>query len=123
TLQKSEVEVVNDYIGNRPISGMALAHNGILWVGIENHLIQYFPAKDSLASISIDTGGSQKLINLQIDLNGDVWVTTQRSIIRVKAESGAYITIPIYHNSPMKGFYPYASAISGAGHLLFGGDN
>lgn len=123
SLQKRAVNVVNDYIGNRPISGMALAKNGNLWIGIENLLIQYFPDEDSLASITIDTGGSQKLMNLQVDMKGDIWATTQRSIIRVMAESSAYITIPIYHNSPIKSFYPYASAISGAGHLLFGGDN
>ncbi|GAO30243.1 hybrid sensor histidine kinase/response regulator transcription factor [Geofilum rubicundum] len=123
SLEKKRVGLVNEAIGSHSISGLTLGESGALWIGIENRLIQYFPDKDSLASIIIDTGSPQKLMNLQVDARGDIWATTQQSIIRARARTNTYTTIPLYNNLPMKSFYGYASARLPTGHLLFGGDN
>ncbi len=123
TLQKTPVERVNKALVNKQISSIISASDGSIWIGSFQEMIRYYPKADSIVTIPIHTGKPRKIINLEEDANGHIWATTPDAIIRIKQPEKEQILIPVDPNSPLKGFFPYCSAISKDGFIYFGGDN
>lgn len=123
SFEKTRIEKVSNELHSSQISSLMAAIDGTVWVGAENLLIHYFPDKDSISKINVDTGRPQRLLNLQEDLLAYIWMTTPNSIIRIDKTTHDQLTIPILKNSPLRGFYQYSSTMSKNGNIFYGGDN
>lgn len=123
SLQRRLVERVTSSLGGRQISAQWASSDGTVWIGADNLLIGYQPLADSLIRMAINMGKPQKIINIQDDDQGNIWATTQNTIIWLNRITLDHLTIPLPQNSPLKGFYNHCNALSDGGNILFGGDN
>jgi signal transduction histidine kinase/ligand-binding sensor domain-containing protein/CheY-like chemotaxis protein len=123
SFEKHPVDEVNRLIENNTITILRAGRNGTLWIGAENQLIQFSPRNSEVESYNINISNPHKIINLEEDVEGNVWGTTQNSVFRVDMNTNQMISIPVNQGSPFKGFYSNCSSIADNGSILFGGDN
>jgi signal transduction histidine kinase/ligand-binding sensor domain-containing protein/DNA-binding response OmpR family regulator len=123
TLEKDPVKTIAQHINNKHIISQLATQDGQLWLGLQNEIIRYTPATDSISSIKISTGTPVKIINLQEDSQGFIWGTTHNTILRIDPATNSYTTLPVNTNTYFRGFYNYSATINTDGVLYFGGDN
>lgn len=123
TLEKTSLKKINQIINGKNITALLSGQNNYIWIAAEDMLFKYNILSDSISTIELNLTRPQKLINLEKDLAGNIWGTTQNVIVRIDVVNNSMITIPVNQGSPFRGFYPFCSALTNTGHILFGGDN
>jgi signal transduction histidine kinase/ligand-binding sensor domain-containing protein/DNA-binding response OmpR family regulator len=123
TLQISNCEKLNNFIGNKDISSLQISSKGDLWVGLNNQLLKYNTRSEEISTHDIFTGKDSYINNLVEDFNGDIWGTTLTSIFKFSATSYQVEAFPMNKGIPLDIFLPQSNGQSGKGVLFFGGND
>ncbi len=121
--EKKLVDAVAEKLTRRDITAILSGRDGNLWIAAEDKLIKYHSEKQTVEKIELDITPPQKLMNLEDDFSGNIWGTTQNSVVRIYGPRNEMVTIPVNPSSPFKGFYSWCSASTRDDQILFGGDN
>ena len=102
---------------------MYFSKNDELWAGSANGLFQYIPLSDEIYFHPINTGREDIIISILEDEQGNIWSTTNTSLIKFYPDTKTSEHFPLDHNLPLKSFFYGCTSKTLNGELIFGGDN
>jgi len=109
------------FCGNR-INTFCEGANGVMWIGTENALNKYEPAKDSVSIYSLN----ESLLNNYIygilaDKNGNLWFSTNGGLYKFNTVTEEFTNFDIGHGLQSNEFNTVAFYKSNEGEMFFGG--
>ena len=119
----SEVESIQKYTGGKPIESMIYSSNGSLWLGIDNGLVEYRTYDGSSQAYTLKAGRDITIRALLEDHHGNIWCSSESSIIKFDVGRQQFEVFPIGKDLPMHGFRPRSCCKTPDGMLAFGGQD
>lgn len=113
----------NTLAKGRDIYNLYYVPQGSIWAGTLNGLIEYKPQQDSAVFHPIITGNDINFTNIMSDLSGNLWAAANQFLLKFTPADRSIQLFPLDKELPLTTFYNSCTARTGAGALLFGGDN
>jgi signal transduction histidine kinase/ligand-binding sensor domain-containing protein/DNA-binding response OmpR family regulator len=123
TMQISNCEKLNNFIGKRDITSLQISSKGDLWVGLNNQLMKFNTHSEEISTYDIFTGKDSYINNLVEDFNGDIWGTTLTSIFKFSVTPCQVDAFPMNKGIPLDIFLSQSNGQSENGLIFFGGND
>jgi signal transduction histidine kinase/ligand-binding sensor domain-containing protein len=108
----------------QPVLSMALAANGILWIGTDSGLRRFDPATGATRSYTVASGlPNDKIWCTLADSNNSVWLGTNRGLVRLREEASGTHSLRVYtpvDGLPSNEFSMGVAAMDAKGTIYFG---
>jgi len=123
TRNLSEVESIQKSTGGKFIESMHYSNSGSLWLGIDNGLVEYRVYDGSSHYYALKAGRDISLRGILEDNHGNIWCSSESSIIKFDVKRQQFEVFPIGNDLPLHGFRPRSSCKTREGKLAFGGQD
>jgi signal transduction histidine kinase/ligand-binding sensor domain-containing protein/AraC-like DNA-binding protein len=123
TMDLSEMESIQEFTGGKNIETMTYSNKGSLWLAIENGLVEYRTYDGSSQSYMLKAGRDITLSSILEDHHGNIWCSSESSIIKFDVKRRQFEVFPIGNDLPLNGFRPRSCCKTPEGKLAFGGQD
>jgi signal transduction histidine kinase/ligand-binding sensor domain-containing protein/AraC-like DNA-binding protein len=123
TREFSDVESIQESTGGKPIESMIYSNKGSLWLGIDNGLVEYRAYDGSSQDYTLKAGRDIALRGMLEDDHGNIWCSSESSIIKFDVKHKQFEVFPIENDIPLHGFRPRSCCKTPDGKLAFGGQD
>jgi hypothetical protein len=102
---------------------MIYSNKGSLWLGIDNGLVEYRIFDGSSHIYTLETGRDITLRGMLEDHHGNIWCSSESSIIKFDVKRKQFEVFPVGNDLPLHGFRPRSVCKTPEGRLAFGGQD